>query len=305
MGKAGFPDRKFKTDMKREIDIGLLPLLVDLTRYRSLTRVARKHGKTTSAISKSLAKLKLMLDDELFINTSSGLQPTTYVQSMIQPLEKSLREVNESICKNTFDPLVYNQRIVIAANAMIIELYGVKIYKALIEAMPEIRFALLTWDEDTLLAMEKSEVNVGIHVSIPDVGKNIYSRSLIEDRIVLGMRKHHPAKSFQAAMQYPMVISRSKGWNDFRYHIVDEFSRSGYKINQDVVLDQLSTLFQLLLSTDCISLVPKTSLNDHFRFYELPLPSPFLIPVSFYCKTAYRNDPINLLIYELVKQVIV
>ncbi|MCT9872364.1 LysR family transcriptional regulator, partial [Paenarthrobacter aurescens] len=58
------------------LDLNLLLFLQLLLQERSVTTAAKRMNVTTSAVSKSLAKLRDWFDDTLFVKTPLGLLPT-------------------------------------------------------------------------------------------------------------------------------------------------------------------------------------------------------------------------------------
>jgi len=60
----------------REFDINLLIVLDILLKENSVTRAAEKLGRSPSAVSHSLAKLRHMFSDDLFVQSGRGLKPT-------------------------------------------------------------------------------------------------------------------------------------------------------------------------------------------------------------------------------------
>lgn len=72
-----------------QVDLNLLVVLEDLLRSRSTTVTARRLGRTQSAVSHSLARLRETFGDRLFFRAGSTLQPT----AMAERLEGPLREL--------------------------------------------------------------------------------------------------------------------------------------------------------------------------------------------------------------------
>jgi DNA-binding transcriptional LysR family regulator len=60
----------------RKVDLNLLPVLDALLRHRSVTLAARELEMSQSALSSSLARLRELLGDSLFVRTGRGLLPT-------------------------------------------------------------------------------------------------------------------------------------------------------------------------------------------------------------------------------------
>lgn len=83
--------------MKKSIttlDLNLLLCLQLLMQERSVTKAAKRMNVTPSAVSKSLAKLRMWFDDPLFVNSPLGLSPTPLMVSMEQNLAEWMQMSN-------------------------------------------------------------------------------------------------------------------------------------------------------------------------------------------------------------------
>jgi len=89
----------------RRLDIRLLMAFNAIHSERHLTRAAIRCGLTQSAMSQSLAQLREIFEDRLFVRTSGGMAPTekaNALASTIQTVLDSLSGIIEGT--STFDP---------------------------------------------------------------------------------------------------------------------------------------------------------------------------------------------------------
>lgn len=70
------------------LDLNLLKVLDALIEERSVTRAAKRLGRTQPAISNALSRLRHTLGDQLFVRGQDGLELTSRTQSMRQPLRE-------------------------------------------------------------------------------------------------------------------------------------------------------------------------------------------------------------------------
>ena len=68
------------------IDLNLLVVFDMLMREHSLTRAGKRLGLSQPATSHALARLRQMLEDDLFIRTPEGMQPTVRAEQMAEPV---------------------------------------------------------------------------------------------------------------------------------------------------------------------------------------------------------------------------
>lgn len=66
----------------REVDLNLLTTLRAVIDFRSVSRAAEALGVSQGAVSKALAKLRSILDDDLFIRSAGGIQLTARTTSI-------------------------------------------------------------------------------------------------------------------------------------------------------------------------------------------------------------------------------
>ncbi|HLT39946.1 MAG TPA: LysR family transcriptional regulator [Enhygromyxa sp.] len=98
------------------IDLNLLVTLDVLLSEESVTGAARRLRLTQSAVSRSLAKLRELFDDELFVRTGAGMRPTRRALELAGPLRRTLGELNALLePRERFDPASARRTFQIAA----------------------------------------------------------------------------------------------------------------------------------------------------------------------------------------------
>src|SRR5262245_23055323 len=86
-------------------DLNLLLTFETLWSERNVTRAARRVGLSQSALSHALRRLRLQLDDPLFLNSPRGLMPTPRAQSLAAPLREALAMIRGAVeSPAAFDP---------------------------------------------------------------------------------------------------------------------------------------------------------------------------------------------------------
>ncbi|MGY5451539.1 LysR family transcriptional regulator [Agarivorans sp. MS3-6] len=90
--------------MSQQYDLNLLPVLLTLLEEQSVSRAADKLFLSQSAVSKQLAKLRLQLNDPLFVRHAGGLSPTPRVRNLEPKLRQWLQNANQIIEAEGFDP---------------------------------------------------------------------------------------------------------------------------------------------------------------------------------------------------------
>jgi DNA-binding transcriptional LysR family regulator len=88
------------------VDLNLLPKFRALYRRRSVSAAAHDLHLTQSAVSNALAKMRWLFQDEVFVRTPLGMEPTALAHALAEAVEKSLGAV-ESVLErlNAFSPM--------------------------------------------------------------------------------------------------------------------------------------------------------------------------------------------------------
>jgi DNA-binding transcriptional LysR family regulator len=98
------------------LDLNLLRVFDAVMEERSVLRASQKVCLSQSAVSHSLARLREMLDDELFIRTSTGMQPTGRAVAMAGMVREALKTLETAIELPKFEPSISARKFTIAAN---------------------------------------------------------------------------------------------------------------------------------------------------------------------------------------------
>jgi DNA-binding transcriptional LysR family regulator len=78
------------------VDLNLLVAFEALLAQRSLTRAGDRIGLAQSSMSSALARLRLLFDDELFVRTPRGMQPTSRALGLAARIDEALRQVRSA-----------------------------------------------------------------------------------------------------------------------------------------------------------------------------------------------------------------
>ncbi|MBX3191806.1 MAG: LysR family transcriptional regulator [Labilithrix sp.] len=82
------------------VDLNLLVVLDELLRVRSTTKAARRLGRTQSAISHALARLRATFRDPLFVRVGAALCPTTVAEGLEPALRKLLADAEAIVLRS-------------------------------------------------------------------------------------------------------------------------------------------------------------------------------------------------------------
>ena len=99
------------------LDLNLLRVFDAMMEERSTTRAGDRLGVTQSAVSHSVARLRDLFGDELFIRTPFGMEPTPRARSLAPRLRAGLLQLHAALAEEVFDPATSTRRFTLLANA--------------------------------------------------------------------------------------------------------------------------------------------------------------------------------------------
>jgi DNA-binding transcriptional LysR family regulator len=88
----------------RRVDLNLFRVFEAIMRHRSVSGAARELAITPSAVSHALARLRQLLDDQLFIAVDNGMTPTSRAIELAPTITEGLQRFSAAVQSKTFDP---------------------------------------------------------------------------------------------------------------------------------------------------------------------------------------------------------
>lgn len=181
------------SDVVRVLDVRQLVLLDALYATQSVTKTAERLGQTQPAVSILLRQLRTQLRDPLFVRTSRGMRPTPrteVVVSKAREILSALRELADD--KPRFDPLTSKRifRICVPDSSHITMLPQLLLHMQ--EAAPEVRFEILTIDENSARLLEDGKVDLAISGFLGGIDASYYQQALYDQDFVCLARSRHP-----------------------------------------------------------------------------------------------------------------
>ncbi|HUL05701.1 MAG TPA: LysR family transcriptional regulator [Candidatus Acidoferrum sp.] len=179
----------------RSIDLNLLVVLDALVEERSVRRAADRIGLSQSATSHALERLRNLLDDELLVRTSTGMEPTPRALDLAGPVRLALEEIQGALAAPQFDPARAQRSFTI----------GVETYETIVvlprlvdifrnEAPGLKLLARSASVQDILAGIDQGRIDLGVGLfsELPD---RFMTCRLLSDRYVCAMRSGHPLAS--------------------------------------------------------------------------------------------------------------
>jgi len=179
------------------IDLNLLVAFDALMAERNVTRAGKRTGRSQPAMSASLARLRALFEDELFVRGSSGLQPTQRAFELAEPLSRALAEIRRTLdFTQCFDPTTSTQNFTLALSDHPAFVLLPRLTDRLRSVAPGVTLRINTYNhrDDAVSLLDASDADLTIGVPARQgVGGRILAQPLFEERFVCILRRDHPA----------------------------------------------------------------------------------------------------------------
>lgn len=176
------------------VDLNLLVVLAELARSRSTTKAAKRLGRTQSAVSHALARLRVILRDPLFVRVGPALRPTALVDRLAPELADVLARA-EAIFGGTaasFSPLTLARTFVVAGTDHLDLLVLPPLLARVRVEAPRVDVVTAFLGDDVERAIQARDVDMAIGTRFRAASGIAHEIVCDQDMRVL-VRKGHPA----------------------------------------------------------------------------------------------------------------
>ena len=180
-----------KLEQLAQYDIKLLVAFKVLLEEENVSRAAQRMQVTQSAMSKMLAKLKEVFNEELFIRTSHGVQPTDKALALKAPLNDALDKLGSLLTPIKFKPALCTRtfRISMLENAANRVIPG--LLSNLSRIAPHVKIQLKPWGRESFDQLADGQLDLAFNV-VEVSRANFYQLKLVDIQVCAVVRKKHP-----------------------------------------------------------------------------------------------------------------
>jgi DNA-binding transcriptional LysR family regulator len=284
----------------QDLDLNLLVVLNQLLAERSVSKAARTLGISQPAISNSLAKLRKILGDPLFLRTGKGMEPTPYADQLAEPVSYALGMIHSSLNQHTSFHPAESKRVFTIGMTDIGEIYFLPTlmrrlrHEAPSVAVSTMRNTSVNLQDD--LQSGKVDLAIGL---LPQLKAGFFQRRLFTQSYVCLMRRAHPLNRRQLSIeeyqsaQHLRVIAAETG-----HGRIDELlQRSGVERKFPLTVPHYVCVGHILQGSDMIATVPEKladKLLEPFQLAKLPLPAKLPdVAITVFWHAKYHRAPAN------------
>lgn len=279
------------------IDLNLLVAFDALMAERSVTRAGARIGRTQPAMSAALSRLRALLEDELFVRTASGLQPTPRALDLAEPLGRALAEIGRTLAfTQAFDPA----SSAMAFNLGLSEHPTFVVLPRLLEHLRDVapgvtlRIRSFTARDDAVTLLDAGAFDIAVGVPPTQAPGRILTRPLFEERFVCIVRCGHPAAEAPLTLQSFLALSHLLvSPEGERFGQVDAaLAKLGLKRRLALTLPQMYVAPTLVARSELIAtlMAGTVAASGHADALEVLTPPLELDPVPFVLSWHRRND---------------
>lgn len=283
----------------RDIDLNLLVVFHQLLLDRNVSAAAEHLGLSQPAVSNALKRLRDTLNDDLFVRTRQGMEPTAFAAQLAEPVSLAISTLQGALNQPAaFDPATSQKRLVVAMSD-IGEIYFMpRLIQTLLERAPGISLSTRRSDADLPRAMAAGEVDVAVGL-LPDLQAGFYQRRLFHHRYVCLCRQGHPltrgalTRERFCAHGHVRILATSTGHGEIDAHM----QRAG--LHRDIRLEvpHFVAVGAILQHTDLIATVPQRFADSCVAPFGLTaLPLPVTLPdiaINLFWHAKFNRDPAN------------
>ena len=287
------------TDL-HDIDLNLLTVFAQIYQDRKVSVAADNLGLSQPTISNALGRLRRLLDDEVFLRTARGMQPTPLADQLAVPIANALTAIREALARQLVFDATTSMRQFTMAMTDIGEFHFLpRLMKSLELAAPGVSISTLRNTAVNLkFAMESGQVDLALG-HLPDLTTDFHRRKLFSQRYVCLFRKGHamdckaPSLDAFSLAEHAVVISAGTGHGRADELIED----AGIKRRIRLRVPHFVALADILESSDLIATVPEAFAIRSVKHFSLTyVPHPIDLPpieIGLFWHARYHRDPAN------------
>jgi DNA-binding transcriptional LysR family regulator len=266
--------------MLMNFDLNLLVILHVLLEERSVTRTGERLGRTQSAVSNALKRLRDHLDDPLLVRTPEGLSPTPRAAELQPLVARIVEDAGACIARpGDFDAATAHAQFAIGAP----DRFNLPVFLPLLEHLgrvaPGIVLNLRTTDRDYAIRLiEADEIDLAIgwfDATPPHLARSF----AFEDRFVCLCRADHPLldhgrrPALEDILGFSHLVVSSTGDRRAAFDAVLE--RSGHHRTIAATLMSFTIVPELLLQSDLVGVFTHRTADyfvERYPLVSVPVP---------------------------------
>ncbi|WP_342628489.1 LysR family transcriptional regulator [Nguyenibacter vanlangensis] len=298
-----------------DIDLNLLPALDALLAEGSVTGAARRLGLSSSAMSRTLARLRSATGDPLLVRAGRGLVPTPHAAELRTRVHDMTRAVQAVLSPRTdrLDVATLDRTFTIRANEGFVGLFAAPLVTAVTEAAPHVRLRFAPKPVKDATPLREGEIDLEIGVPgafAPEVRTHFLFRDTFVGVTAAGHRLLSAAITPQryAACRHVVVSRRGIATGP----VDTALAALGLHRRIVAIMPGFPDALRIARRSDLVALVPQSCLGvdpssdaaigDGLVTFPLPVPTPEIM-ISAMWHPRMTADPAHRWLRDIVAAV--
>jgi DNA-binding transcriptional LysR family regulator len=267
----------------RDIDLNLLAALDVLLRERSVTRAARRLRLSTSAMSRTLSRLREALGDPVLVPAGRAMVLTPHAEAIAEQV-RTLSAGARTVLRPPppVDPRGMQRDFTIRANEAFTQLYAAKLSAAVAAVAPGVRLRFVPKPDKDIGPLRDGTVDLEIGVISGDGGE-LRAQTLYRDTYVGIARTGHPI------LESPVTPERLCAWGhvvfarrrDYSGPADEVLAARGLSRRVSVIVPGFPAVIAVVSASDLLGLVPRSACLSlpgyELALFDLPIPMPEIV----------------------------
>jgi len=246
------------------IDLNLLLVFEALLDERHVGRAAKRVGLSQPAFSNAIARLRVRLDDLLFVRTAHGMMPTSRADRLAGPIRSALAQLRQTLeAPHSFEPSASAQQFRIALSDDVELRLASLLARSIMSGELQMQTRRLDW----LFTVPESELRNGtFDVAVgyfPDaryLSPGFIMETLSEEtNVVIARRGHKVWKSRLTIerftkLDHAAVIYRNQPWG----LIDNELATRGMRRRLRLALPHCLSVLHAVASSDLVACIQES-----------------------------------------------
>jgi DNA-binding transcriptional LysR family regulator len=266
-----------------DIDLNLLAALDILLQERSVTRAAHRLRLSTSAMSRTLSRLREALGDPVLVPAGRAMVPTPHAEAIAEQV-RTLSAAAQAVLRPPppVDPRSMEREFTIRANEAFTQLYAAKLSAAVSGVAPGVRLRFVPKPDKDIAPLRDGKVDLEIGVISGDGGE-LRAQTLYRDTYVGIARAGHPL--FDA----PVTPERLCGWGhvvfarrrDYSGPADEALAAHGLSRRVSVIVPGFPAVIAVVSASDFLGFVPRSAClalpGYKTALFDPPIPMPEIV----------------------------
>jgi len=294
------------------VDLNLLVVFDAIMTEGSITKAASRVGMTQPAVSNSVARMRLVWNDPLFVKHGRGIQPTPRAESLWQHFRNPLLEIRQMTTDHGFDPATSDRVFRVGVTEHPVDMIWLPLRRVMETEAPNISIHSVPIHRNTEELLLNASIDLAVHYYVGN-HKKIRSSWLFSNKLVCVVRPDHSLlqsldpKGVLPLEQYlledHLMVSLS---GEARANVDDALAQLGLKRRIAMTVNYFSLIPSILKDSNLVCVTPQSVVASAVRAGELTVvPLSFEIepaPISLLWHTRQDRDAGNIWMRQLISK---